>query len=90
MKMFIRSSQESRLDGFTLMPKQIDGYKIYKKLVNDRGVWRAMLAEFDDSQFKEKSFSISYDQARGFEPIDDSQLQSHQLGMKLNDKLYSR
>lgn len=49
----------------------VDGYWIYRAIVDGKGVWRAMTQDSNESQFEELSFPISYDQARGFEPIDE-------------------
>lgn len=49
----------------------VDGYWIYRAIVDGKGVWRAMTQGSNESQFEELSFPISYDQARGFEPIDE-------------------
>lgn len=49
----------------------VDGYWIYRAIVDGKGVWRAMPQDSDESQFDSLSFPISYDQARGFEPIDE-------------------
>lgn len=49
----------------------IDGYWVYRAIVDGKGVWRAMPQGSNESQFEELSFPISYDQARGFEPINE-------------------
>lgn len=41
----------------------LKGYKLYRKMVNGKGVWAAV------SQDGGEPFEISYEQARGFEPI---------------------
>ena len=44
-----------------------NGYKIYSKMKNGKGVWAAVpIIPTDDNS---EPFEISYDQARGFEPI---------------------
>ena len=49
----------------------IDGYWVYRAIVDGKGVWRAMPQGSNESQFEELSFPISYAQARGFEPINE-------------------
>lgn len=49
----------------------VDGYWIYRAIVDGKGVWRAMPQGSDESQFDSLSFPISYDQARRFEPINE-------------------
>lgn len=49
----------------------VDGYWVYRAVVNGKGLWRAMPQGSDESQFEELSFPISYAQARGFEPINE-------------------
>ena len=49
----------------------VDSYWVYRAVVDGKGVWRAMPQGSNESQFEELSFPISYDQARGFEPIDE-------------------
>lgn len=64
----------------------VNGYWVYRSVVNGKGVWRAMPQGSDESQFDSLSFPISYDQARGFEPINEpaaiTKLRKH-LGKKL-------
>ena len=48
-----------------------DGYWIYRAVIDGKGVWRAMPQGSDESEFSRLSFPISYDQARGFEPINE-------------------
>jgi hypothetical protein len=48
-----------------------DGYWIYRAVIDGKGVWRAMPQGSDESGFSRLSFPISYDQARGFEPINE-------------------
>ena len=47
------------------------GYWIYRAVIDGKGVWRAMPQGSDESEFSRLSFPISYDQARGFEPINE-------------------
>ena len=47
------------------------GYWIYRAVIDGKGVWRAMKQGSDESQFGKLSFPISYEQARGFEPINE-------------------
>lgn len=49
-----------------------DGYFIYRAIQNGKGVWRALAQNYDESEFDKYSFPISYEQARGFEPINDT------------------
>lgn len=49
----------------------IDGYWVYRAVVDGKGTWRAMPQGSDESEFSRLSFPISYDQARGFEPINE-------------------
>lgn len=71
------------LSEYEMMPSQVDGFDIYRKIVHGedglpRGVWAAQ---------KEggEPFEITYKQARGLEPIDDSGIKglSRQLGAML-------
>lgn len=48
-----------------------DRYWIYRAVIDGKGVWRAMPQGSDESEFSRLSFPISYDQARGFEPINE-------------------
>lgn len=68
----IKASDSYNLDDETYKyVTNVDGYWIYRAIVDGKGVWRAMPQDSDESQFEELSFPISYDQARGFEPIDE-------------------
>ena len=49
----------------------IDGYWVYLADVDGKGTWRAMPQGSDKSEFSRLSFPISYNQARGFEPINE-------------------
>lgn len=75
------------LDGYEVMNKLIDNYKIYKKLDGGVAVWRAMDNKYSDSQFAEKSFSITYDQVRGFAPISEDQAEGFKYGKIVHDAL---
>lgn len=48
-----------------------DGYWIYRAVIDGKGVWRAMKQGPDESQFGKLSFPISYEQARGFDAIEE-------------------
>lgn len=52
-----------------------NGYEIYRKIVNGKGVWKAS----KDG----KEFPITYDQARGYEPIDNEEKLRIKLGKML-------
>lgn len=67
----------------------VDGYWIYRAIVDGKGVWRAMPQGSDESQFDSLSFPISYDQARGFEPIDEPSA-IRKLRKDLGKKLLSK
>lgn len=68
----IKASDSYNLDDETYKyVTNVDGYWVYRAIVDGKGVWRAMPQDSDESQFEELSFPISYDQARGFEPIDE-------------------
>lgn len=68
----IKASDSYNLDDETYKyVTNVDGYWIYRAIVDGKGVWRAMTQDSNESQFEELSFPISYDQARGFEPIDE-------------------
>lgn len=68
----IKASDSYNLDDETYKyVTNVDGYWIYRAIVDGKGVWRAMPQGSNESQFEELSFPISYDQARGFEPIDE-------------------
>lgn len=45
------------------------GYWIYRAVIDGKGVWRAMKQGSDESQFDNLSFPITYEQARGDDPI---------------------
>ena len=45
------------------------GYWIYRAVIDGKGVWRAMKQDSDESQFDNLSFPITYEQARGDDPI---------------------
>lgn len=68
----IKASDSYNLDDETYKyVTNVDGYWVYRAIVDGKGVWRAMPQGSNESQFEELSFPISYDQARGFEPIDE-------------------
>ena len=64
----------------------VDGYSVYRKVVDQpngskKGVWVAQ-----DQDEKNPPFSITYDQARGFDPINDTS-GVKKLGKQLGKKL---
>ena len=61
------------------------GYNIYRTIANGRGCWRAVKTDGYGREIG-KPFRISYDQALGFEPIDEAQA----LGMILGNLLLPR
>lgn len=48
-----------------------DEYWIYRAVIDGKGVWRAMKQDSDESQFGKLSFPITYEQARGFDAIEE-------------------
>lgn len=54
-----------------------NGYLIYREIVNGKGVWYAKHQEGGEL------FSITYRQARGFEPIDEAEALGMYLGKLL-------
>lgn len=68
----IQSSDSYEYDGANYeFVTNIDGYWVYRAVVDGKGTWRAMPQGSDESEFSRLSFPISYDQARGFEPINE-------------------
>ena len=68
----IESSDSYEYDGANYeFVTNIDGYWVYRAVVDGKGTWRAMPQGSDESEFSRLSFPISYDQARGFEPINE-------------------
>ena len=68
----IKSSDSYKYNGANYeFVTNIDGYWIYLADVDGKGTWRAMPQGSDKSEFSRLSFPISYDQARGFEPINE-------------------
>lgn len=61
-------------DGYTYIDSR-NGYQIGRKIENGRGKW---IAEKNGVRF-----AITYDQARGYAPIDRSEALRMQLGQKL-------
>lgn len=57
------------------------GYNIYRAIINGRGCWRAVKTEY--GRETGEPFRITYDQALGLAPIDDTQA----LGMFLGKLL---
>lgn len=75
------------LSEYELMPSRVDGFDIYRKTLRDdngqiiKGIWAAAKEGVE-------AFAISYEQARGFEPIDQSPVKA--LGRKLGELLLPR
>lgn len=61
----------------------IDGYAIYRKVIDGRGHWKAITPEGDE-------ISITYAQALGYEPITSTKKMSKELGKKLLPKINER
>lgn len=61
----------------------IDGYAIYRKVIDGRGHWKAITPEGDE-------ISITYAQALGYEPITSAKKMSKELGKKLLPKINER
>lgn len=63
-------------------------YQLYRKIENGKGVWAAAELDKYGSDVVGEPFKITYDQARGFEPIEDSSIRklSRDLGKKLLPK----
>lgn len=49
-----------------------NGYSIYRRIVDGKGKWKA---ERDGEEF-----AITYEQARGYEPLDDEEALRMELG----------
>lgn len=80
----VNCGSEIDISDYTYVGNQ-DGYAIYRKIEKQadgsrKGVWVAQ-----DQDEKNPPFQITYDQARGFEQIDDSSIKK--LGKKLGNKL---
>lgn len=58
------------------------GYSIYRKIVNNKGVWKAIKEDTGEEKL------ITYDQARGYEPIDNAEAIGMQLGKLLLPPMY--
>ena len=63
-------------------------YQLYRKIENGKGVWAAAELDKYGSDVVGEPFKITYEQARGFEPIEDSSIRklSRDLGKKLLPK----
>lgn len=63
-------------------------YQLYRKIENGKGVWAAAELDKYGSDVIGEPFKITYEQARGFEPIEDSSIRelSRDLGKKLLPK----
>lgn len=63
-------------------------YQLYRKIEDGRGVWAAAELDKYGSDVIGEPFKITYEQARGFEPIEDSSIRklSRDLGKKLLPK----
>jgi hypothetical protein len=63
-------------------------YQLYRKIENGKGVWAAAELDKYGSNVVGEPFKITYEQARGFEPIEDSSIRklSRDLGKKLLPK----
>lgn len=60
-------------------------YQLFRKLENGKGKWAAAPMEMGDVKYDD-AFEITYDQARGFEPINTIGKLSRDLGKKLLPK----
>ena len=78
------SAKAINMDEYELMPSRVDGFEIYRKILRDengnrvKGIWAA-------TKDGVEPFHISYEQALGREPIDDSSIKrlARQLGEML-------
>lgn len=78
------SAKAINLDEYELMPSRVDGFEIYRKILRDengnrvKGIWVA-------AKDGKEPFHISYEQALGREPIEDSSIKrlARQLGEML-------
>lgn len=66
----------------------VDGYQVYRKIVTDssgqsRGVWVAQ-----DQDRQHPPFSITYRQARGYDPITEYESNARRLGREIGDLLF--
>lgn len=59
------------------------GYNIYRKLDNGKGTWYAIKTEMGEEVGE--PFQITYDQARGYAPIDNSEKLGMQIGKMLSN-----
>lgn len=66
-------------------------YQLYRKIEDGKGVWAAAELDKYGSDVIGEPFKITYEQARGFEPIEDSSIRklSRDLGKKLLPKIES-
>lgn len=83
-------SASEDLDGFSELQPGIDEYRLFRKLENGKGVWRAMHQDYELEDFKDKSFPITYDQALGRSPIDLRKMSEFNLRRKLGRALLRR
>lgn len=69
----------TKLNGYEELNTMIKHYKLYRKMVNGKGRWKAM-----DTKTGEV-FDITYEQALGYEPIRPTEIEklSIQLGKML-------
>ena len=89
MKRWIKSSTNTPIDLSEYeWVSNVDGYQVYRKIVTDedgssRGVWVAQ-----DQDKHHPPFSITYRQARGFEPITEYESDARRLGREIGQMLF--
>jgi len=71
------------LDEYTLMTSPDNEYDIYRKIVDDKGVWVAQ-----DREQNYPPFSITYEQALGYQPITEHESNAHKLSRELGRALF--
>ena len=88
MKQYVEENLEESLDlsGYEELTYPLrDGgknYQLFRKLENGKGKWAAAPMEMGDVKYDD-AFEITYDQARGFEPINNIGKLSRDLGKML-------
>ena len=58
------------MNGYTMLPHGIGKYNLYRKIENGKGKWLA--EDWETGEI----FPITYEQARGFEPIRPNSIES--------------
>lgn len=88
MKRMVKASNDViNLDEYEYVTN-VDGYQVYRKIVTDengqtRGIW---VAQDQDRQYP--PFSITYRQARGYDPITEYEANARKLGREIGQMLF--